>query len=28
MNPKAAEVWNFALAKMAEARQFVERQDD
>ncbi|UCD53107.1 MAG: hypothetical protein JSW27_10780 [Phycisphaerales bacterium] len=28
MNPKAAQVWNFALAKMAEARQFLEREDD
>jgi hypothetical protein len=28
MNPKAAEVWNFALAKMKEARQFLEKEDD
>jgi len=28
MNPKAAETWNFALAKMKEARQFLEKEDD
>jgi len=25
MNPKAAEAWNFALAKMESARQYVEK---
>jgi hypothetical protein len=29
MNPKAAETWNFALAKMESARRYVEQgQDD
>jgi hypothetical protein len=28
MNPKAAEVWNFALAKMQEAREHIERDED
>jgi hypothetical protein len=25
MNPKAAEAWNFALAKMESARQYIEK---
>ena len=28
MNPKAAETWNFALAKMEEARQYIEKEQD
>ncbi len=28
MNPKAAEVWNFALAKMESARQYIEQGQD
>lgn len=28
MNPKAAEVWNFALAKMEEARQRIDNDED
>jgi hypothetical protein len=28
MNPKAAEVWNFALAKMESARQLIENGQD
>lgn len=28
MNPKAAEIWNFALAKMEKARQFLEKEDE
>ena len=28
MNPKAAETWNFALAKMESARQFMEKDED
>lgn len=28
MNPKAAEVWNFALAKMESARHLIEQGSD
>ena len=28
MNPKAAETWNFALAKMEKARQHIEQEQD
>ncbi len=28
MNPKAAEAWNFALAKMESARKYIEQGDD
>ena len=28
MNPKAAETWNFTLAKMEKARQYVEKEND
>jgi len=28
MNPKAAEAWNFALAKLESARQYIENKDD
>jgi len=28
MNPKAAGTWNFALAKMDSARQYIERDED
>ncbi len=28
MNPKAAEAWNFALAKMESARQLIENGQD
>ncbi len=28
MNPKAAEAWNFALAKMESARQYIETDED
>lgn len=28
MNPKAAEVWNFALAKMEKARGQIEKEED
>ncbi len=28
MNPKAAEAWNFALAKMESARQYIEQGQD
>ncbi|MCX5646993.1 MAG: hypothetical protein NTZ17_20280 [Phycisphaerae bacterium] len=28
MNPKAAEAWNFALAKMESARQYIEQNQD
>ena len=28
MNPKAAQVWNFALAKMEGARQYIEKEQD
>jgi hypothetical protein len=28
MNPKAAEAWNFALAKLASARQYIEKEED
>jgi hypothetical protein len=28
MNPKAAETWNFALAKLESARQYIEAEDD
>ena len=28
MNPKAAEAWNFALAKMESARQYIEKDED
>jgi hypothetical protein len=28
MNPKAAEAWNFALAKMESARQHLEKGED
>jgi hypothetical protein len=28
MNPKAAETWNFALAKMDSARQYIEKDQD
>ena len=28
MNPKAAEVWNFALAKMESARRYIEQDQD
>ncbi len=28
MNPKAAEIWNFALAKMEKARHFLEKEDE
>ena len=28
MNPKAAETWNFALAKMESARQYMEKDED
>ncbi len=28
MNPKAAEAWNFALAKMEAARQYLEKGED
>lgn len=28
MNPKAAEAWNFALAKLESARQYLENEND
>jgi len=28
MNPKAAEAWNFALAKLESARQYIEKEED
>jgi hypothetical protein len=28
MNPKAAEAWNFALAKMESARRYIEQGQD
>jgi len=28
MNPKAAEAWNFALAKMESARRYLEQNQD
>jgi hypothetical protein len=28
MNPKAAEVWNFALAKMSKASQYIGTEQD
>ena len=28
MNPKAAEAWNFALAKMASAQEYMEQDQD
>jgi hypothetical protein len=28
MNPKAAEAWNFALAKMESARKYLEQNQD
>jgi hypothetical protein len=28
MNPKAAEVWDFALAKMESARRYIEQEQD
>jgi len=28
MNPKAAETWNFALAKMESAGQYMEKDED
>jgi len=28
MNPKAAEAWNFALAKMESARRFIDQDQD
>ena len=28
MNPKAAEVWNFALAKMESARRYIEQDQE
>ena len=28
MNPKAAEAWNFALAKMESARQYLEKGEE
>jgi hypothetical protein len=28
MNPKAAEAWNFALAKMESARRYIEQDHD
>ena len=28
MNPKAAETWNFALAKMESARQYIDKGND
>jgi len=28
MNPKAAEAWNFALAKLESARQYIEEEED
>lgn len=28
MNPKAAEAWNFALAKMESARKYIEKEED
>ncbi len=28
MNPKAAEAWNFALAKLDSARQYIEQEED
>jgi hypothetical protein len=28
MNPKAAEVWNFSLAKMESARRYIEQDQD
>ncbi len=28
MNPKAAEIWNFALAKLEKARRFLEKEDE
>ena len=28
MNPKAAETWNFALARMESARQYMEKDED
>jgi len=28
MNPKAAEAWNFAIAKLQSARQYIEREED
>ena len=27
MNPKAAEAWNFALAKLESARQYIEKDE-
>jgi len=27
MNPKAAEAWNFALARLASARQYIEKEE-
>lgn len=28
MNPKAAEAWNFAMARLASARQHIENDED
>jgi len=28
MNPKAAEAWNFAMAKLESARQYIEQDED
>ncbi len=28
MNPKAAEAWNFALAKLESARQYIEKDEN
>lgn len=28
MNPKAAQAWNFALAKLESARQYLEKDED
>ncbi len=28
MNPKAAEAWNFAIAKLESARQYIEQDED
>ncbi len=28
MNPKAAEAWNFALAKLESARHYIEKEED
>jgi len=28
MNPKAAEAWSFAMAKLESARQYIEQEED